>query len=108
VNLLLSLYDDDPVLMAQDTPAVRGREAIRALYEPVLKEYRFESEGRLMEVEVSGDLGYFWSAYTLAATPRSGGEPVRSSGKSLFIVRRDPAGRWRIARLMDNSDGPPQ
>lgn len=102
---LLCLFSDEPVLMPQDQPAVRGKEAIRALYEAVLKDYAIRSEDQLMEVESSGDLGYFWSTYALLATPKVGGGPVKSSGKSLFIVRRTPDGRWKIARVIDNSNG---
>ncbi len=56
-DLLLSLYADEPVLMAQDQPAVTGKAAIRGLYQPVLSEFDFQSEGKLMEVEASGDWG---------------------------------------------------
>jgi uncharacterized protein (TIGR02246 family) len=104
-DLLLSLYADEPVLMPQDQPAVLGKDAIRPLYEAVLKEFDFQSEGTVKEVVASGDMGYFWSAYTLTATPKAGGEPMKVAGKSLFIVRREPGGAWKIARLMDNSDG---
>jgi len=106
-ELLLSLYVDDPVVMPQDQPPVMGKDAIRSIYQAVLKEYAFSSEGKLMEVEASGDWGYFWSTYTLTATPKVGGEPIKSTGKSVFIVKRQPGGAWKIARLMDNSDGAP-
>jgi uncharacterized protein (TIGR02246 family) len=102
---LLSLYAEDPVLMPQDHPAVAGKEAIRSLHEPILKEFDFQSSSALMEVEASGDWGYFWSTYVLTATPKAGGEPIKSAGKSLFVVRRSSGGEWRITRLMDNSDG---
>jgi ketosteroid isomerase-like protein len=62
-----------------------------------------KSEGTLMEVEASGDWGYFWSTYKLTATPKAGGATIESEGKSLFIVKRAPGGAWKIARLMDNS-----
>lgn len=104
-DLLLSLYADDPVLMPQDQPVVAGKGAIRPLYEAVLKDFDFQSEGTVKEVEVSDDIGYFWSAYTLTAIPKAGGEPTKVTGKSLFIVRRQPGGSWKILRLMDNSDG---
>ncbi len=107
VDLLLSLYGPDPVVMPQDAPAVRGRDAIRSLYQAVLTEYEFKSEGALVEIEASGDWGYFWSTYTLTATPKAGGRAISSSGKSVFIVRREPVGAWKIARLIDNSDGAP-
>jgi len=104
-DLLISLYTDDPVLMPQDQPAVQGKDAIRALYEQVFRVYRIESDSTLMEVETSGDWGYFWSSYQLRATPKAGGHAVTSAGKSVFIVRRAPGGPWKIARLIDNSDG---
>lgn len=93
--------------MPQDHPALIGKPAIQALYEPVLKDFEFHSEGELMEVEASGDWGFFWSTYALTATPKAGGDSVTSRGKSIFIVKREPGGVWRIARLMDNGDGPP-
>jgi len=106
-DALLSLYGSEPVLMPQDQPAVMGKDAIRSLYQLALKEYDFKSEGSLMEVEASGDWGYFWSTYTLTATPKSGGKSIKNAGKSVFIVKREPGGAWKIARLIDNSDGAP-
>jgi uncharacterized protein (TIGR02246 family) len=100
---LLSLYADQPVLMPQGQPPVYGKDAIRLLYEAVLRDVTIESQDTLMEVEASGDWGYFWSTYSLTATPRGGGEVIDSEGKSLFIVKRQPDDSWRIARLIDNS-----
>lgn len=104
VDLLLSLYAADPVVMPQDQPVVVGKDAIRPLYEALFKEFDFKSEGTVKEVGVSGDLGYFWSAYTLTATPKAGGEPINVTGKSILILKRGSGGAWKIARLMDNSD----
>jgi uncharacterized protein (TIGR02246 family) len=103
VDALLSLYADEPVLMPQGQPAVHGKDAIRPLYQAILQEVTIQSEGALMEVEASGDWGYFWSTYKLTATHKTGGEAVESEGKSLFIVRRQRDGAWKIARLIDNS-----
>jgi len=103
-DLLLSLYTADPVVLPQDEPVVVGKDAIRALYQALFKEFNFKSEGTIKEVVVSGDVGYFWSAYTLTATPKAGGEPINVTGKSIFIVKRGSGGAWKIARLMDNSD----
>jgi uncharacterized protein (TIGR02246 family) len=105
-ELLLSLFGDDPVLMPQDQPPLHGKETIRPVYESALKEYDFSSESTLVEVEASGDIGYFWSTYVLAAKPKGGGEVIRSAGKSVFIVKRQSGGSWKIVRLIDNSDGP--
>lgn len=101
---LLSLYVEDPVLMPQNQPAVYGKAAIRSLYQRVFEEFTVTAEGRLMEAEVAGDWGYFWSAYRLTATPKAGGETIEDEGKSIFIVRRQNDNSWKIARLIDNSD----
>lgn len=103
VEALLSLYVDDPVLLPQGQPAVHGKAGIRPLYEAVFEEITITSEDMLMEVEASGDWGYFWSTYKLTATPKAGGAPIASEGKSLFIVKRQPDSTWKIARLIDNS-----
>lgn len=105
-DALLALYAEDPVLMPAGQPAVFGRDAIRPLYQSVFKEYAIRSQTRLMEVEASGDLGYFWSTYALTATPKAGGRSLEEEGKSVFIVKREH-GVWKIARLIDNGDHPP-
>jgi len=53
------------------------------------RDYAIKSETKLMDVEASGDLGYFWSTYALTATPKSGGESFEEEGKSVFIVKRE-------------------
>lgn len=105
-DALLALYADDPVLMPWGQPAVFGKDAIRPLYQSVFKEYAFSSHNRVMDVEASGDWGYFWCTYKLTATPKAGGKPLEEEGKSVFIVRREH-GAWKIARLIDNSDRAP-
>lgn len=103
---LLSLYADYPVLMPWGQPAQCGKDAIRALYQSVFREFAIQSETKLMDVEASGDLGYFWCTYRLTATPKAGGTPLEEDGKSVFIVKREH-GAWKIARLIDNSDRAP-
>ena len=103
-DALADLYAARPVLLAQGRPAVRGKAAIRSLYRATLSELRIRSRGVLREIQVAGDWGYFWSTYTLSAVPKAGGDPIHASGKSVFIVRRQRDGIWKIARLIDNSD----
>ena len=67
-------------------------------------ELQIKSKGALREVDASGDWGYFWSTYSLRSTPKAGGNPTTTKGKSVFIVKRQRDGSWKIARLIDNSD----
>ncbi len=105
-DALLALFADDPVLMPWGQPAVSGKETIRSLYQAVFREYSFKSETKVMEIESSGDLGFFWCTYKMTATPKAGGSHLEEEGKSMFIVKRE-RGSWKIARLIDNSDRPP-
>jgi uncharacterized protein (TIGR02246 family) len=104
VGALLSLYADEPVLMPQGQPAIRSKDVIQRLYQVLFAEVSIQSESTLMEIEVSGDLGYFWSVYRLTATPKAGGPTIESEGKSLFIVKHQPDGAWKITHLIDNSN----
>ncbi len=101
---LLALFADDPVVLPQGQPAIVGKDALRPLYKAVFREVTIKSTSKVIEVEASGDMGYVWSTYNLTATPKSGGNSIRSKGKSLFIVKRQRRGAWKISRLIDNSD----
>ncbi len=101
---LLSLYARKPVLLPQGHPAVAGRKTIRSLYQSLFKEFIVKGRGKVVEIEVSGDLGYFWSSYTLTALPKAGGRKIKGKGKSIFIVKRQADNSWKIARVIDNSD----
>ena len=104
---LLDLYMEDAVLLPQNRPVVVGKDAIRALYESFFAQFTVKGDGRLIEAEVAGDWGYFWITYRLQATPKAGGEAIEDQGKSIFILKRQHDGAWKITRLMDNSDRAP-
>ncbi len=101
---LLSLYAPKPILMPQGHSAIAGRKTIRSMYQSLFKEFTIKGKGKVVEIEISGDLGYFWSIYTLSAVPKAGGKKMRGKGKSLFIVKRQKDNSWKIARVIDNSD----
>jgi len=104
IDALLALFTDDAVLMPQGQPVVKGKAAIRSLYEAFFKSYTVTGDCQLQEVEVSGDLGYLWVNYTLTAKSKMQGKLIKDDSKSVFIVRRQADKAWKIARLMDNSN----
>lgn len=103
-DALVALYADSSILLPQGQPPVTSRDTIRSLYQTVFKDFDIQSETTLHEVDSCGDLGYFWSSYCLTATPKGGGDPTTAAGKSVFIVKRQDDGTWKIALVMDNSD----
>lgn len=66
------------------------------------EDYLFTTEGDEGKTEVSGDLGYLWSTYATVATPKPGvhAKPIRDSGVSLLIVKRQEDGAWKVALMM--------
>lgn len=66
------------------------------------EDYIFTTEGDKGKTEVSGDLGYLWSTYATVATPKPGvdAKPIRDSGVSLLIVKRQQDGAWKVALMM--------
>ncbi|MHB1035471.1 MAG: YybH family protein [Pirellulales bacterium] len=104
---ILALYADNPVLMPQGQPTVTGKDTLGPMYRSVFEEYTIQGDGQVLQVEAFGDWGFLWSTYTLAATPKAGGQPITDEGKSVFIVKRQPGGQWKITHLISNSDRSP-
>ena len=123
-ELLLSCYADDAVVIMSYEEPIVGKEALRELYQHVFgagkteeeggmaamaealgldpEDYIFTTEGDEGKTEVSGDLGYLWSTYATVATPKPGvdAKPIRDSGVSLLIVKRQQDGAWKVALIM--------
>ena len=97
---LALLFTEDGFVLADGSPPVRGRDAIRRKYAGSGGPLWLRPLGHA----VDGDVGYVVGVYG-----RDPGEPPR--GKFVLALRRDGTGRWRIAADMDNrnerrKDGP--
>lgn len=131
-EILLSCYTDDAtVIMSLEDPIV-GKEALRELYQHVFAAEKTEEEGGGMasmaeatglnpddytwtteidegRTEVSGDLGYLWNTYANIATPKPGvdAKPIKGSGVSLLVVRRQKDGSWKVEVAMSTRGDDP-
>ena len=102
----LSYFADDAIVMAPNLPALTGKAAIREWNAPYFEQFHLHEESDEREVEVAGDWAYIRAHWTWILTPKSGGEPVRDTGNSIWILRRQQDGSWKIARGIYNSDQP--
>lgn len=92
---VLSLMTDDVVFM------VPGREpfgkAAFAAAAKAMQGLRVDGTSDIVELQVLGDWAYLRSRLNMTMTPPNG-SPTTRSGYTLTILRREPDGRWRLAR----------
>ena len=93
---VLNLMADDAVFM------VPGREpfgkATFAAGAEAMKNSRMEGTSDIQEIRVLGDWAYLRNHLQVTMTPPGGGRPVRRAGYTLTILRKNPDGRWLLAR----------
>jgi ketosteroid isomerase-like protein len=68
--------------------------------------FKIEEHWTPLETVISGDLAYQRGTFTVAATPKAGGNARHTQGTFLRIYRRQADGSWRMTRDMFNSDQP--
>jgi uncharacterized protein (TIGR02246 family) len=95
VATVLGLIADDVVFMVPGRKPF-GKEAFAAASRS-MKGVRFEGSYDIREIAVLGDWAYLRNYITVTMTPR-GGEPVRHAGYTLSILRKEPSGKWVLAR----------
>src|SRR5262249_6858863 len=95
LDIVLSLMSEDVVFMVPGR-APFGKTEFAAASRG-MKDVRIEGTGDIVELEVLGDLAYLRNHLTLTITP-PGGTPVRRSGYTLTILRKQPDGRWLLVR----------
>jgi uncharacterized protein (TIGR02246 family) len=95
VATVRGLIADDVVFMVPGREPF-GKEAFAAASQS-MKDIRFEGSYDIREIEVQGDWAYLRNHITVTMTP-PGGEPARHAGYTLSILRKEPSGKWVLAR----------
>ena len=94
-DTVLSLMSDDVIFM------VPGREPFGkqtfAANSRNMDGVKLEGSADIRELKVLGDWAYLRNFIEITITP-PGGEAVRRAGFTLTILRKDPDGRWVLAR----------
>jgi uncharacterized protein (TIGR02246 family) len=92
---VLSLMTEDAVFMVPGRPPF-GREAFQQASN-AMAGVRLEGASEIVELQVQGDWAFSRNHIDLTMTPPSG-EPVRRSGYTLTLYRKEADGRWRLMR----------
>ena len=102
---LADLFTDDAVLLEPDAAPLMGKPAILAANKkdaadhPGTKVIGYKPE--IKDIQIVGGLAYEWDYFD--ASFREPGKEVQSfRGKALRVLKRQPDGSWRFARVMWN------
>jgi uncharacterized protein (TIGR02246 family) len=98
VDTVLSLMAEDAVFLVAGQPPMRGRDAFDRGLRGLLTQHRIESNGDVLEVEVSGSLAYCWTNLTVRVIALSGGDATVRAGSTLSIFRKESNGSWVLTR----------
>ena len=103
VDLVRSVYANDAIVIGQPFPTAVGIEAIISLYKDFLSKLDFNVQFDLLELELSGDLGFIRtrSHGTIVA---KGQKPAGSEGNREIFVVKKIGGAWKFYRYIFNAD----
>jgi uncharacterized protein (TIGR02246 family) len=96
VETVLNLMADDVVFMVPGREPF-GKEAFAAAAQS-MKDVGMEGTSDIRELRVLGDWAWLRSYIEVTVTPPGGAKPVRRAGYTLTILRKEPDGRWVLAR----------
>jgi uncharacterized protein (TIGR02246 family) len=92
---VLSLMADDALFMVPGREPF-GKEAFADASQGMAG-IRMEGSSEIRELKIFGDWAYMRSYIQVTMTPPEG-EPVRRAGYALSILRKEPSGKWVLAR----------
>lgn len=99
----MSFFTEDAVLIPAGQPPLAGLEAIRSFAQRFFNSYRIASEEMITdEVVVTGDWAFERGPYRSTYEPLSDGAPIVDTGYALYVMKLDPDGSWRYARIIWN------
>jgi uncharacterized protein (TIGR02246 family) len=93
---VLSLMSDDVVFMVPGQEPFGKKEFAAA--SQAQKKFSIEGKSDIQEIKVVGNWAYLRNHLTVTMTPVDGGQPVRRSGYTLTILRKEPQGNWVLVR----------
>jgi len=102
LDAVLVLYADDAVLLPPDGEAVLGKQAIKAYYQSTFEDLSPELSFSSEEIITDNAWAFSRGKAVGRVTSTKTGAARSVNEKYIMILRRQPDGSWRIARLMWN------
>ena len=94
---LLTLMTQDVVFLSPGR-APFGKEEFSAHFAAAYQQLRIRCSSELEEIVIIGEVAYTRSRDALSVTPHAGGEASQLAGHRMTVYRKQPDGRWLLAR----------
>ncbi|MDH3570094.1 MAG: nuclear transport factor 2 family protein [Gemmatimonadota bacterium] len=102
----VELFTDDFVLMPANGVAVTTHEGLESTAVSSFSRYRYNITIAPVEIVVMDGWAFARTAVTGSVVPIGDRDPIRVDAKELLILRQQPDGGWKLARLIGNSNLP--
>lgn len=103
LDLIRSVYAENAVFIGQPFPTATGVEEIVTLYGGFLSKLDFNVEFDILEVELSGDLGFVRTRSHGTIAPKGQTPEGAEGNRELFVVKRI-GGAWKFYRYIFNAE----
>ena len=104
----LALWSDDGVKMPPNAPTLIGKNAMREWDRDFFNRFTVTLEPVINDIVVAGDWAFVrWTTIAYTNTPKDGGMPITGSDKTLWILKRQADGNWKLVYDIWNDDKPP-
>jgi uncharacterized protein (TIGR02246 family) len=116
---VVALYTEDAVVMPENEPAVKGKDAIAAYYKKMMDTYTVNATITAEETQVAGDWAFDRGQFVFAVTPKAAPDPkakpapgtmmpmaMTEQGKYLVVLQRQADKSWKVAREIGNPNTP--
>ena len=103
IATLSGLTDEGHIMITPGRAPLIGKAANDAANGRAFQQFTIDETWTPVETVVSGDLAYQRGTYTVAATPKAGGNTTKTAGHFLRIYQRQANGEWRMTHDTFNS-----
>jgi len=106
LDSLMAMLTEDVVFLSANEPVMVGKAAVRPWVAGYYDAYHTHWDKPVQEFVVNGDWAFERYSYFATDSSRTDASVAQSTGWGLLIYRRDPDGKWRVARDAFGPDGP--